>query len=180
MARSSRHRVVRSRQLPAPHSPLAPTLPHTRWGEMQVRLPRPRRVRAVEKSRTGCAGAAGGRASVQAQGGRVFLANQVSEWGFCWPWVRKGRTTRNRRPDRRARRQLTASLPRFPGLSRYIQAFGGILVAKSMLPCSLLLTIARNCPARGALSKCPRTVSRSRSASRRAQDEPMLRKGNVL
>ena len=74
------------------------------------RLPRPRRVRRVEKSRTGCAGAAGGRASVQAQGGRVLAANPVSEWLFGWSWVRKGRNTKNCRPDRRSRRPVTASL----------------------------------------------------------------------
>ena len=80
-----------------------------RWGEMQAGLPRPRRVRPVEKSRTGCAGATGGRPSAQAQGGRVFLANQVPEWPFGSPWVRKGRATNNRRPDRCAR-QVNASL----------------------------------------------------------------------
>ena len=110
-------------------------------------LPRPRRVRAVEPSCTGCAGAAGGRASAQAHRGRVLVANQVSEGPFGSPWVRKGRTTKNRRPDRRARRPVNACL----------------------------LTSAQNCPelpgiARlgGGLSKCPRTVRRSRSASRRA------------
>ena len=48
--------------------------------------------------------------------------------------------------------------------------------ANSLLPCpllptivcSLLSTIARYCSASGGLSKCPRTVRRSRSASRRA------------
>ena len=90
-----------------------------------ARLPRPRRVRPVEKSRTGCAGAAGGRASAQAQGGCVFLANQVSEWPFGSPLVHKGHTTRNRRPDRRVRRQVNASLltsahycPELPGIAR--------------------------------------------------------------
>ncbi len=108
------------------------------------RLPRPRRVRLVEKSRTGCAGAAGGRASAQAHRGRVFLANPASECPFGPPWVRKGCTTENRRLDRRARRPVTACLP----------------------------GIARNCPEllgkNMPLSKCPRTVSRSRSASQRA------------
>ncbi len=80
-------------------------------------------------------------------------------------------TRQNRRPDRRVRRPVTACLP----------------------------GIARNFPARILpLSKCPRTVSRSRSASRRAPlaaapvalrgllplrstpTEPMLSKGNVL
>ena len=111
--------------------PGAPKLP---------RLPRPRRVRPAENSRTGCAGAAGGRASAQAHRWRVLIANQVSAGPFGWPWVRKGRTTKNRRPDRRASRPVNASL----------------------------LTSARNCSARGGLSKCPRTVRRSRSGSRRA------------
>ena len=75
------------------------------------RLPRPRCVRPVEKSRTGCAGAAVGRASAQAHRGRVLLANPVSAGPFGSPWVRKGRTTKNRRPDRRARRPVTACLP---------------------------------------------------------------------
>ena len=96
-----------------------------RWGEMQAGLPRPRRVRAVENSRTGCPGAAGGRASPQVQGGHVFLANQVSEWPFGSPWVRKSRTTRNRRP-------VTASLP---AISR-------------LLFTACLLTIARHCAAK--------------------------------
>ena len=78
------------------------------------RLPRPKRVRLaeekVEKSRTGCAGAAGGRASAQAHRGRVFLANPGSECPFGSPWVRKGRTTENRRPNRRARRPVAAFL----------------------------------------------------------------------
>ena len=112
------------------------------------RMPRPRRVRLaeekVEKSRTGCAGAAGGRASAQAHRGRVFLANPGSECPFGPPWVRKGRTTENRRPDRRARRPVTACLP---GIARHWSALVG-----KILP----------------LSKCPRTVSRSRWASRRA------------
>ena len=75
------------------------------------RLPRPRRVRPVEKSCTGCAVAAGGRPSAQAQGGRVLVANQVSAWPFGSPLVRKGRTTKNRRPDRCDRRPVNASLP---------------------------------------------------------------------
>ena len=77
------------------------------------RLPRPRRVRAIEKSRTGCAGAAGGRASAQAHRGRVLVANPVFAGPFGSPWVRKGRTTKNRRPDRRSRRQVTVSLRTF-------------------------------------------------------------------
>ncbi len=75
----------------------------------QARLPRPRRVCPVEKSRTGCPGAAGGQSSAQAQGGRVLVANQVSEWPFGWPLVRKGRNTKNRRSDCRARRPFTDS-----------------------------------------------------------------------
>ena len=48
-----------------------------------------------------------------------------------------------------------------------------------------LLTIARHCAVMRSkiilpLSKCPRTVSRSRWASRRTPNEPMLRKENVL
>ena len=89
-------------------------------------LPRPRRVRPVEKSRTGCAGAAGGRPSAQAQGWSVLVANPVSEWPFGSPWVRKGRTTKNRRPDRRARRPVTASLP---AIVRNCAIWGGILFA---------------------------------------------------
>ena len=120
------------------------------------RLPRPRRVRAIEKSRTGCAGAAVGRASAQAHRGRVLLANQGSAGPFGSPWVRKGRTTKNRRPDRRACRPVTACLP---AASHYC-----------------LLTSVHDCPALVGigrikilpLSKCPRTVSRSRAASRRA------------
>ena len=115
------------------------------------RLPRPRRVRAVEPSCTGCAGAAGGRASAQAHRWRVLVANHVSEWPFGSPLVRKGRTTNNRRPDRRSRRPVTAFLPTIAplcgGLCAIVQYGGAVL-----LP----------------LSKCPRTVRRSRSASRRA------------
>ena len=123
--------------------------------------------------------------------GAVFLANPVSEWPFGSPWVRKGRTTKNRRPDRRTRRQVTASLPTF---ARHCAA---ILLPSHCFPahfCPLLLGIARGgwgVP----LSKCPRTVRRSRWAlttsavhrsSRRPpgcfhcgerQNEPMLRKG---
>ena len=73
------------------------------------KLPRPRRVRPVEPSRTGCAGAAGGRASAQAHRWRVLVANQVSAWPFGSPWVRKGRTTKNRRPDRRVVCNITDS-----------------------------------------------------------------------
>ena len=73
------------------------------------RLPRPRRVRPVEPSCTGCAGAAGGRASAQAHRWRVLVANQVSEWPFSSPWVRKGRTTKNRLPDRRGVCNITDS-----------------------------------------------------------------------
>ena len=89
------------------------------------RLPRPRRIRPVEPSCTRCAGAAGGRASAQAHRWRVLVANQVSAGPFGWPWVRKGRTTKNRRPDRRARRPVNASLltsarncPELPGIAR--------------------------------------------------------------
>ena len=148
-----------------------------RGGEMQARLPRPRRVRAVEPSCTGCAGAAGGRPSVQAHRWRVLVANQVSEWPFGSAWVRKGRTTRNRRPDRHVLCNITDSQLT---TAHYCAVLRGIARLK-ILP----------------LSKCPRTVSRSRSASRRAplaaapvasgllplrrtQNEPMLRKGNVL
>ena len=130
-----------------------------RWGERQARLPRPRRVRAVEKSRTGCAGAAGGRPSPQAHRGRVLVTNQVSEWPFGSPWVQKGRTTENRRPDRRAR-QVNAPLPTNSG---HIPVYPGFFLAPSARYCAVL---------RGKkilpLSKCPRTVSRSRSASRQA------------
>ena len=156
------------------------------------RLPRPRRVRPVEPSCTGCAGAAGGRASVQAQGRRVLVANQVSAWPFGSPLVRKGRRTKNRRPDRRARlpvgqtgqtgRQITASRP---PISRNFPAPFCCLPAHD---CCGYCAVLRG------LSKCPRTVRRSRWASRRAslaaapvasgllplrltQNEPMLRKG---
>ena len=88
-----------------------------RRGARLWRRPRPRRIRLaeekVENSRTGCAGAAYGRPAAQAHRGRVFLANPVSAGPFGSPWVRKGRTTKNRRPDRRARRQVTASLRTF-------------------------------------------------------------------
>ena len=90
-----------------------------------LRLARPRRVRAVEPSCPGCAGAADGRASAKAHRGRVLVANQVSAWPLCSPWVRKGRTTRNRRPDRHARRPVNACLltsaqncPELPGIAR--------------------------------------------------------------
>ena len=144
------------------------------------RLPRPRRVRPVEPSCTRCAGAAGGRASAQAHRWRVLVANQVSEWPFSSPWVRKGRTTKNRRPDRRVVCNITDSQ------------------LTTAHYCAALRGIARYCAAKNiALSKCPRTVRRSRSASRRAplaaapvalrllplrltQNEPMPRKGNVL
>ena len=112
------------------------------------RLPRPRRVRPVEPSCTGCAGAAGGRASAQAHRWRVLVANQVSEWPFGSPWVRKGRTTKNRRPDRRGVCNITDSRLT---TAHYCAALRGIARLK-ILP----------------LSKCPRTVRRSRSASRRA------------
>ena len=56
-------------------------------------------------------------------GRRFFLANQVSEWPFGSPWVRKGRTTENRRPDRCARRQVTASL--FTSVHYCALLFGG-------------------------------------------------------
>ena len=131
--------------------PPRPTRPGRLRSARRPQAAQPRRVRAVEKSRTGCAGAVGGRASAQAHRWRVLVANQVSEWPFGSPWVRKGRTTKNRRPDRRTRLQVTASLSHggqpWHGISRNYAHFPGIL-----LP----------------LSKCPRTVGRSRSASRRA------------
>ncbi len=58
----------------------------------------------------------------RAHRGRVLVANPVAEWPFGSPWVRKGRTTKNRRPDRAAP------------------------AAQSRLDCSLLPRIARNCP----------------------------------
>ena len=85
------------------------------------RLPRPRRIRPVEPSCTRCAGAAGGRASAQAHGRRVLVANQVSEGPLSSSWVRKGRTTKNRRPDRRARRPVTACLR---AVARLLRRYG--------------------------------------------------------
>ena len=134
------------------------------------RLPRPRRVRPVEPSCTGCAGATGGRASAQAQGGRVLVANPVSAWPFGWPLVRKGRTTRNRRPDRCTRSPVNASL--LTSARNCSELPGSFL----LLACSRLRRFvgdcAQLCSMGGAvllpLSKCPRTVRRSRSASRRA------------
>ncbi len=84
-----------------------------RWGEMQARRLRPRRVCPAEKSHTGCAGAAGGRPPAQARGGGVLVANPVSEWPFGSPLVRKARTTNNSRP-------VTACLP---GIARNFSAF---------------------------------------------------------
>ena len=77
---------------------------------------------------------------------------------FFLPWVRKGRTTKNRLPGRRARRQVTAS--------RFTAAHDGPLLPTS---CPRLPMIARYCsPKNVARSKSPRTVSDSRLASRRA------------
>ena len=110
-----------------------------------------------------------------------------------WPWVRKGRTTKNRRPDCRSRSPVNASLltsarncpaPFFlaclltiaHGIARHCSAFlqpGQCFPAHyyPLLPgfarlCSALLGFARLkiLP----LSQCPRTVNRSRRASRRA------------
>ena len=105
-----------------------------RWGEMQARLPRPRRVRAVEPSCTGCAGAAGGRPSVQAHRWRVLVANQVSEWPFGSPWVRKDRTTRNRRPDRRTRRPVNASLLTSAHYCAALRGIARYCAAKNIAP----------------------------------------------
>ena len=82
--------------------------------------------------------------------------------------------------------------------ARVRAAMRGNLVAQSLFPCSLLFTIVHYCSGGGGGSKCPRTVSRSRSditterrsrqlpspsgllPLRRTQNEPMLRKGSVL
>ena len=123
-----------SRPSPAVPAAVCPAPPS------RPRLPRSRRVRPVKKSRTGCAGAADGRPSAQAHRGRVLVANPVSEWPFGSPLVRKGRTTKNRRPDRRTRRQVTACLPTVARLScRPVTAS----LLTSVHYCPALLGIAR-------------------------------------
>ena len=129
------------------------------------------------------------------------VANRVSEWPFGSPWVRKGRTTRNRRPDRRARRPFTASLPATShyGLFTIVHyCSGGGWGAPEQEsahrpPFSLGLTTSADSweiPGECAVP-CLRSASRSaslaaapvaqRAASAAANaNEPMLRKGNVL
>ncbi len=109
-----------------------------------------------------------GRRPPHRQHGLLVFTNHATPHlsPFGSPWVRRGRTTENRRPDRRARRQVTASL---------------FTIVRH---CSLLFTIFFM---EGVLNKCPRTVRRSWSASRRMPFSaapaalPRLRKhGNVF
>ena len=94
-------------------------------------------------------------------------------WPFGWPLVRKGRTTRNRRPDRRARRPVNASLltsarncPELPRISRLL--FIACLLTIAPLCGGLCAIVQYGGAVLLPLSQCPRTVHRSRSASRRA------------
>ena len=61
-------------------------------------------------------------------------------WPFGSPWVRKGRTTKKRRPDRRARRQGNASLP---ASVRNCAVWGGYSFCTVT---ASLLTSAHYCP----------------------------------
>ena len=67
-------------------------------------------------------------------------------WPFSSRWVRKGRTTKKRRQDRRTRRLVTASMP---ATSHYC-------LFTSVHYCSALFGEVGGVP----LSKCPRTVRR--------------------
>ena len=86
---------------------------------------------------------------------------------FGSPWVRKGRTTRNPHPDRRL---VNSFLPRWPSMTPNIPQ----KCTKSRIPQKNRCLPARFCPrwpdvARWVgVSRCPRTVSASRPASRRA------------
>ena len=86
---------------------------------------------------------------------------------FGSPWVRKGRTTRNPHP---VRRLVNSFLPRWPSMTPNIPQ----KCTKSRIPQKNRCLPARFCPrwpdvARWVgVSRCPRTVSASRPASRRA------------
>ena len=118
-------------------------------------------------------------------------------WPFGSPWVRQGRTTKNRRPDRLARRQVTASLRAFARQSCCPVTASLFTSVCSLLfgYCSALFGIIRGVGGGWASVGAPSAVLGGPHDERRepqlpspsgllalrlAQDEPMLRKGNVL
>ena len=124
-----------------------------RWGEMQAGLPCPRRVRAVENSRTGCAALRVDDLRPRRREGASF--SQIR----CLLGRSVGRECeRDAQPETAAQSLLPCLL--LPGIARHF-------------PAPFYCLPAHDCAAlRGKkilpLSKCPRTASRSPWASRRA------------
>ena len=150
-----------------------------RWGEMQARLLRPRRVRPAEKSRTGCAGA-----------GRTRLGRQ-SGVGTAVRFAVGAKGSHNQKPPPGPPRPPPSHC--FPAhySPHYWSALVGIGRIK-ILPLSKgSNAVSREIPGKCAESRvCGRPPEVHRSPQlpspsgllpmRRTQNEPMLRKGNVL